>query len=397
MDRRKIAAALALAGLLAHAFFLPVSIAGMQIGLAVAAAGVLLSPPRPLRTPLDVPALAFIAVAVVSVALSPYGSPGLAAATLWRSVLGFFVVWHALRLLPEETPRRLLLCAALGLVCSGVVGLWQYRTGTDVVHLLGLRPEPALVQAPGVDGRFGAMGFFTSRLTFGHNAAILLALLGGALASGALPRGSAIAVGLASLVGLGALALTFDRAAYLGILVAAAVILLRTRRRALALALGALAGLAALHPGIRARFSTAFSAASNADRVFIWSRSLEIIRDHPLHGIGFANYPRVCGTYYDRVDPGFFMRTWAHNLMLSTLAETGPLGLLALLWLLLAALRMVLRSTSPFAAAGLAALAAWFTMAQVHDVLYDTKVMYALWFALAAAASPTPPPARVAA
>ncbi len=83
--------------------------------------------------------------------------------------------------------------------------------------------------------------------------------------------------------------------------------------------------------------------------------------------------------------------------MLSTLAETGPLGLLALLWLLLAALRMVLRSTSPFAAAGLAALAAWFTMAQVHDVLYDTKVMYALWFALAAAASPTPPPARVAA
>jgi len=396
LDRRKIAAGLALAGLLAHAFFLPVSIAGMQIALAVAAAGVLLSPPRPLRTPLDVPALAFAAVAVLSVVLSPYGSPGLAAATLWRSVIGFFVVSHALRLLPEETPKHLLLCAAIGLFCSSVIGLVQYRTGTDVVHLLGLRPDPALVQAPGVDGRFGAMGFFTSRLTFGHNATILLALLGGALASGALPRAYSIGVASASVVGLGALAVTFDRAAYLGIVVAALVILLRTRRRALGLALGALAALAALHPGVRARFSTAFSAASNADRVFIWSRSLEIIRDHPLHGIGFANYPRVCGSYYDRVDPGFFMRTWAHNLELSTLAETGPLGLLTLLWLLVAALRMVLRSASPFAVGGLAALAAWFTMAQVHDVLYDTKVMYALWFALAVATSRGPSPARAA-
>jgi O-antigen ligase len=240
------------------------------------------------------------------------------------------------------------------------------------------------------------MGFFTSRLTFGHNATILLALLGGALASRALPRGYAIAVAAASLVGLGALALTFDRAAYLGVLVAALVILLRTRRRALSLALAVLAALAALHPGVRGRFATAFSAASNADRLFIWSRALEIIRDHPVYGIGFANYPRVCGDYYDRVDPRFFMRTWAHNLELSTLAEMGPLGLLALLWLLLAALRMVLRSASPFALGALAALAAWFTMAQVHDVLYDTKVMYALWFALAVAMWRGPPPARAA-
>ena len=90
------------------------------------------------------------------------------------------------------------------------------------------------------------------------------------------------------------------------------------------------------------------------------------------------------------------MRTWAHNLELSTLAETGPLGLLALFWLLIAAARMVLRSASPFAIGALAALAAWFTMAQVHDVLYDTKVTYALWFSLALAWSPAPPPARAA-
>jgi O-antigen ligase len=394
LDRRKIAAVLALVGLAGHAFFLPISIAAMQIALAVAAAGVLLAPPRPLRTPLDLPALAFIAIAIASDLLSPYGSPSLPSATLWRSFLGFLVVAHALRLVPGDAPRQLVLCAAAGLLCASIVGLLQYRTGIDFVHLLGLRAQPASVQAPGVDGRFGAMGFFSSRLTFGHNASVLLALLGGALASGAVPRRTAIVAGAASIAGVAAVALTFDRAAYLGLLVAALVILVKAGRRTWAFALPAIAALAGLHPAIRARFGSAFSAAANADRVFIWSRALEIIRDHPLHGIGFANYPLVCGRYYDRVDPRFFMRTWAHNLELSTLAETGPPGLLALLWLLGAAVRMLLRSTSPFALGGLAALAAWFTMAQVHDVLYDTKVMYALWFSLALGAWPAPPPAR---
>jgi O-antigen ligase len=328
--------------------------------------------------------------------LSPYGSPGLASATLWRSLLGFFVVAHALRLLRPEAPRQLLICAAGGLLCASIVGIVQYRTGIDLVHDLGLRQEPALVEAPGVEGRYGAMGFFTSRLTFGHNATVVLSLIGGALAARALPRRAAIAASTALAAGLLAVALTFDRAAWLGLLVAAGVILINARHRIWAFALASAATLAMFHPAIRARFRSAFSAESNADRLFIWSRALEIVRDHPLRGIGFANYPLVCGRYYDRVNPGFIMRTWAHNLELSTLAETGPLGLAALLWLLVAAARMLVRSASPLKIGALAALAAWFTMAQVHDVLYDTKVMYALWFSLALGWSPAPPQARAA-
>ena len=360
----------------------------MQIALAIGGAGVLLSPPRPLRTPLDLPALAFVALAILSDLLSPYGTPGLDAATLWRAVLGFFVVAHGLRLLPAEAPRAILLCAALGLLCASGVGLLQYRTGIDVVYLLGLRGEPALVQAPGTAGRFGAMGFFTSRLTFGHNAAVLLALLGGSVAAGAFPARPRRLVIAICVVTLMAIAVTFDRAAYVALLVATLVIVVRHRHRALILAAAALATVVLLHPATRSRFVSAFSSDANSDRLFIWSRALEIIRDHPLHGIGFANYPKVCGTYYDRIDPHFFMRTWAHNLELSTLAEMGPLGLLALCWVLLAATRLVLRSTNRFATGSLAALAAWFTMTQAHDILYDTKVMYALWFSLALAWSP---------
>jgi O-antigen ligase len=389
LDRRKTAAGLVASGLLAHAFLLPVSIAGMQISLGVAALGIVLAPPRPLRVPLVAPVLVFIAVAVLSDLFSPVGAPPLAYATLWRSVIGFFVVVLGLRALPERWPRRLILAAAAGLAIASVVGLVQYWTGADVVHALGLRARPARVLAPGVPDRFGAMGFFISRLSFGHNASVLAALLAGAFAAGAAPWPAAGAAAL----GVAAVVVTFDRAAYIGLCFAALVAAARAGRR-FAFAALAIAALAAAHPGVRARFSSAFSSSANADRVFIWSRAVEVIRDHPLRGVGFGNYQRAAGPYYDRADPAFPMRTWAHNLELSTLAETGPLGLLALLWLLAAAVRMLLRSTSPFAAGALAAFAAWVTMAQVHDVLYDTKVMYALWFALALGASPGPPLAR---
>ncbi|HEY6912759.1 MAG TPA: O-antigen ligase family protein, partial [Myxococcales bacterium] len=194
-----------------------------------------------------------------------------------------------------------------------------------------------------------------------------------------------------ALAALAAVAVTFDRAVYLALGVAAVALVAGSRRPRLGALLAGLGAVTLLHPGVRARLLTAFSGAANSDRVFIWARAKEIIADHPLRGIGFANYPHVCGAYYDRVDPHFVMRTWAHNLELSTLAELGPVGLFALFWLLFTAFRMLLRSASPYAPGALAALCAWLAIAQFHDLVYDTKVMYALWFALALAAAPAQP------
>lgn len=397
MDRRNAALLLVYAGLAGHAFFVPISIAGMQIALGVAAAGLLLALPRPLRTPLDLPVLAFVGLAVLSELSAPGGPPPLAFATLWRSVLGFFVVAHGLRLLPHDAALKLVFCACAGLVLSSLVGLVQYRTGIDLVYLAHLRGAAALVEAPGVPGRFGAMGFFTSRLTFGHSATVLATFLLGALAAGAVPvRRVWIAAGAAAL-GLAAVAVTFDRAAWLGVGAAVALVALCSSarvRKALLPALLVMLLLASLHGGMRDRFGSSFSAGANTDRVFLWTQAVRIIRDHPLRGIGFGNYPRVCGQYYDQVDPAFGMRTWAHNLELSTLAETGPLGLLAMLWLLGAAawaLRRRMRAGS-LALGGLAALVAFLVIAQAHDLLYDTKVMYGLWLVLGLSLSPAEGP-----
>jgi O-antigen ligase len=242
------------------------------------------------------------------------------------------------------------------------------------------------------------MGFFTSRLTFGHGATVLVSLLAGALAAGAVPRRRVWIVAGAGVLALGAIALTFDRGAYLGLCAPAVVIAAFAApraRKAMAVAMAAALLAGALHPGVRGRFATAFSSRSNSDRVFLWARAGEIIRDHPFLGVGFANYPRICDRYYDRVDPKFPMRTWAHNLELSTLAEMGPLGLLALGWLVVAAALALVRRARvrvpPLALGGLAAAAALLAIAQAHDVLYDSKVMFPLWLALGMALSPAFP------
>jgi O-antigen ligase len=193
--------------------------------------------------------------------------------------------------------------------------------------------------------------------------------------------------GCAVALGIAAVAATFDRAAWLGIGAAALVLVLfsgRGRRVAAACALALVPAL--LFPGVRSRLSTTFDFRANADRLFLWSRAKEIVRDHPWHGIGFGIYPRVCGVYYDRVDPTFYMRTWAHNAALSLLAETGPLGLAALAWAgyrAVHALASSVRAGEPIAVGALAAVAALAVIAQAHDVFYDTKVMYALWLAIA--------------
>jgi len=392
---QKAASLLVAVGLFAHAFFCPVSIAATQIGLGVAAAGLAcaaIAGWRPRRSPLDAPLLALIAVAIVSDALSPYGAPGAAFATLWRSALGFWIVFHGLSSAPRHA-TRLVLFAAAGLALSSAVGLVQYRTGIDLVHQLGLREHAAWVEAPGAEGRYGAMGFFTSRLTFGHNASVLLALVGGTLASGEVPVRLRGPVLVAAALAFGAILTTFDRAAWLGLALAALAIAAAHRRSGRALLAGLVLGAAAFlgFPQARGRFATAFDVGSNADRVFIWSRAVEIVRDHPVLGIGFGNYPRVCGQYYDRVDPSFPMRTWAHNTELSLLAETGPLGLLALLWTAAAAASALwrrVRDGDALALGGAAAAVALAVIAQVHDVVYDTKVMYALWLALAVALAP---------
>ena len=400
---QRLAATLCGLGLVVHAAFAPISIAGMQIGLGIAAAGILaalLVGFRPERTPLDLPLAALVAVCLASELFADGGAPDLGHLTLWRSIAGFWIVWQALAVVPDaaRTGRSMLGFAAGGLLLGSAVGILQFWTGVDLVHLLHLRAGAALVRAPGVPGHYGAMGLFTSRLTFGHNALVFLALFTGALVAGAVRGGQRFFLAAASAAGLLALLFTFDRAAFLGlsgatVALVSAVLWRKGPRRAGTVLLGLLpaaAGLFLWAPA-RDRLLSALSVETNRDRIFLWSQALEIIRDHPLTGVGFGNYQAICSRYYDRVDASFPMRTWAHNSLLSLVAETGTLGLGCALWLLLAIARALLarlRSGGPLALGALGAACGLLIVGQFHDVIYDTKVMYPLWLALALGLGP---------
>jgi len=151
-------------------------------------------------------------------------------------------------------------------------------------------------------------------------------------------------------------------------------------------------------PSIRAKFLATFDPAyaANQHRVFLWARSLEMFRDHPVAGIGWGNYQAVCPEYIDRVDPDFPFKFRAHSLYFNLLAETGVLGLLAVLilfgvlvWQLLVRARGAPPGSIEQRLCGgvLAGVCAVLVGSVTTDAFYNGDVAFVLWFLAGSALS----------
>ena len=75
------------------------------------------------------------------------------------------------------------------------------------------------------------------------------------------------------------------------------------------------------------------TSLAHNNRVVYWKRSVQIIKDHPFFGCGINTYAQVAGRY--TVGWGGY----PHNSYLQMLAETGPFGLAAFLWMLIVLFR----------------------------------------------------------
>jgi len=93
-----------------------------------------------------------------------------------------------------------------------------------------------------------------------------------------------------------------------------------------------------LMPSVRSRFTTELGYHFNPDwpggRLFIWERSLEIVADNPLTGIGPGNFDEE---YKRRIGPEVTDRFWyqhSHNDFLEAAARSGVPGAVTfgLLW-----------------------------------------------------------------
>lgn len=407
----------ALMGVVTHAAFLPISIAGMQIGLAVAVGAVAVLwalGERPAVPRLALPVLLLAGAAAASVAVAwaagmPPKSPS--AALHWRYLLAPLVVALALEAGgAERGPDGARRAALLVLVVWSAAALapalfaWvQVRTGIDPMHALGFRAHPLpeahrLPFAPGAPERFPVVGFFSWYTRLAH-ALTPVAVLAGTLAALApLARRTRGFLAFAAVASAAAVLLSGARSAWAGLALAAAAVValaMKPRVRRVALAGSAAAALAAtpLLPVAWGWLEETRSASGGNGRATIWLVCADVIRDHPLTGVGYGALPRWSAPYWQQRDPSFGVQAWCHDALLTSVAEGGPLlggALVAWFALLAMALLRWRRAGDALgragAAGGLAVLVALAVNSAVHDVFWTSEPALAFGCAIGVAA-----------
>jgi O-antigen ligase len=284
-----------------------------------------------------------LATTLLAWAAAPGGAPyAVAALARWAALLG---IAAGVGLVAAEAPERQSLLeavtAAAGVVSA--VGLWQH------LELPGLAIP--VISAPG--STFGNRNLAAE--------AVALSLpLGVGAALGARSSRGRLAIIAALALQVVYLAATRARGAWLGAAAGLVTVALLARPRlsraavAAALAVAALAALAVLlPPPANERFgsdpkrfgSAATVVESSVDarsvalrtRLGLWRRTLALVREHPLTGVGPGNwpvqFPRLAepGATRDGVLSATLAPRQAHDDLLERTAETGLLGLGALL------------------------------------------------------------------
>lgn len=368
---------------------IPLSTTVMQagvVGLAILSVVAVVARWRVVRaTPLDGALGVLGLVLLLSTLASGHPTEAVGWVRPWVVVTYFVVFWwledvaHARRMV-----RVLLIAASL----AAAYGILQHFTGVDWYRDALGRAREVAPRQPG-DGYFAVVGFFKSYLTYGHVMTIPFAF---ALAASA--AGQLMAMGAAGLM-LVSIVFSTARGAWLAsIAVAVATAVAGRTRRALLIgvALAVVAGGALLaNPDLRAQAAHMFElTGQNAARVAIYQANLDIIREHPVLGLGFGRYRTAARPYYD-ARPAADRRSHAHSNYLQLAAEAGLLGLAAFMWVFMRALTVGWTAVREAADADgrVVAVGAWaamvgFLVGGVTQYTFgDNEVALAMWFTLA--------------
>lgn len=289
---------------------------------------------------------------VVVVALALYGGLVVASA-LWAAepdrtlaalpLVGKSLLLAAVLVATVRTTRALRL-AVWGLLTAGLllgaVSVFQQATGTFDLTYLGFAKAPSLnivgdLDAPRVAGPIGDPNFFALMMV----SVVALGLERFLHERGAWLRGIALAA--AGLCALSVL-FTLSRGGLLGLVTVVALLLLRYRPRPVtmvALAGVAVAGFMLLPADYGARLGKLGQALPGSGETTVADPAIEgrisemtvagrMFADHPVAGVGFANY-RLHYQEYSRelgVDSRREERP-AHSMVLEVAAELGVVGL----------------------------------------------------------------------
>ncbi len=296
-------------------------------------------------TPLSIPLLGM----VIIVALSGFQATNLAL-TLKETLKWLELVLVYLFIVAEMGTTRqaltLLLLLLAGAATEALVGTVQF--------VLGIGPEFFAI------GRFmRAYGTFDQPNPYAGYLGMLIPLAVGLLLSRPSPRvrNYTLATGLLAVAAVG---MSLSRGAWVGIALGLFLMMLFWSRRSrvlfsigliAAIPLGTMAFMNVLPSEVSSRLATALDYFRFIDvtkeevttqnwavieRVAHWQAAIDMIRAHPLFGVGAGNYPAVYEWYAVQGWPEALGH--AHNFYLNMAAETGIPGLLVYLSFVLTAL-----------------------------------------------------------
>jgi O-antigen ligase len=334
------------------------------------------------RTALDVP----VALLVLAAALTT-ARGGHSGAPLRFVVTAVAFYYLTVVLLRRERGARgaLALVALVAVAAAGGEGVAQvaqdahttyYREGLTPV--VSLRPRPELLTR--------AVGTFPNPNLLAGYVLVLGPVAALAALGGATRQLRVASLALVALAYLGLL-LTFSRAGAVAALLAGAAALVALRpewRRPLALAGGV--GLALVVAGGLATGGGLFGGFGRPEA---WGLAAQVAVANPALGVGLSRAGDVMNATGDGTDT----YRHAHNLWLTWWVETGPVGLLAIVWitgwLLLRSARDALAG-SPWGAAGLAATVGFLGFSLVDHPANAERIALALWFLTAWVAAGAP-------
>ncbi len=283
------------------------------------------------RTMMDMPILIFIGIILFLFFIrSPDASLAMEGARVYIEYL--FWYFAATNLI---TNRRQLDALATGLIAVttllALIGIYQYIVGVEIPASwvdqaeAGVRTRVfSLVTSPNV---LGSLLVLFIPMTISRIINLKHKL------HGQLIYAACLAAMLACLI------FTYSRGAWLALVAALALYsFMYSPKMLLMMTLGGLAGLKFV-PGIGSRLSYMLSAdylvsSQRAGRLDRWGIALDRLKENPWFGEGLG---RFGGAVAARRIPGSF---YVDNFYLKTAVESGLIGLLALVWLLLNAFRL---------------------------------------------------------
>jgi probable O-glycosylation ligase (exosortase A-associated) len=181
-------------------------------------------------------------------------------------------------------------------------------------------------------GTTGAPGFFQNSGEFGIQMCIFLPLIVAfiqALGEN-WPRWLRISAWIAAATAVTGIVGSSSRGAVVGAAAVALWIMMKSRRKLKSLLVTivlAVVVYAIVPAEQKARFEAMGQDATSVSRTTYWRHGLEMMRDYPILGIGYANWPEYHDIVYGR-------RALPHNIFIQAGAELGISGLLAFIALL---------------------------------------------------------------